>query len=123
MEINYLELRPRRRTGRSVKSTDTDRREVVLAQHRMPNRRGICAAIVGAAVVLLCVRPGHAQGTDEERRQMEIEGNKRLEQRQKQQQDRATDKAKDAGDIERFQRGEQSREDWIRQLENRNKQR
>lgn len=92
-------------------------------QRRMPTRRGICAAILGAAVVLLHVQPGHAQGTDEERRQMEIEGNKRLEERQKQQQDRATDKAKDAGDIERFQRGEQSREDWIRQLEDRNKKR
>ena len=54
---------------------------------------------------------------------MEIEGNKRLEERKQQQQDRATDKANSAGEIERFQRGEKSREDWIRQLEDRTKKR
>lgn len=98
-------------------------RTQVKTRGRRAARRQLCAALLGAAAIFVGMPPAHAQGSDEERRQMEIEGNKRLEDQRKQQQERATDKANSADQIERFNQREQSRENWIRQLEQRNKQR
>lgn len=108
--------------GRSVKSTDTRGGDPSTVRRRGHNRRGICAAAIAAVCLLSGYLPAHAQATDAERRKLEIEGKQQMKQKQQQRQDQATEKANAARQIQQFQRGEQSRENWINQLEQRNKQ-
>jgi hypothetical protein len=89
---------------------------------RAVRRRRVIFAAIAVSVLLTGYLPVLAQGTDEERRQLEIEGKQLQQQKQKQREDQAKEKAKSGGQIQQFQRGEQSREHWIDQLEQRNKQ-
>lgn len=122
MNINWLsEMRPDR-GHRSVKSTDSPGATLPGTTCRGYSRRGICAAVVAAAALLIGSLPGHAQGTDQERRQLEIEGKQLQQQKQQQRKDQAKEKAKAGRQIQQFEHGERSRENWINQLEQRNKQ-
>lgn len=98
----------------NVKSTDTDRAGPARALAGCPTRRGICAVLLGI-FGLLATRDLRAQATDAERRQLERDGDRRLEERKERQDQRARELRQQSQD--RYQRQEERRQDFLRRRE------